>query len=77
MRILRALPPLPLLLLLSACASNKAHLANEIESTQAGIDYGACTIKIKAQDGGTFRDWEKCACDVDTMHHVDSGKCAP
>lgn len=66
---------LPILLLLSACASNKAHLANEIESVQAGGDYAACTARIKAQDGGTFRDWEKCACDVDVAHHVDSGKC--
>lgn len=65
---------LPLLLLLSACASNKAHLANEIESTKAGYDYNKCTADVKA-DGGTFRDWEKCACGVDSDHHVDSGKC--
>lgn len=62
-------------LLLVGCAANKAHLGNEIEATQAGGDYGACTLKVKAQDGGTFRDWEKCACEVDVSHHVDSGKC--
>lgn len=66
-----------LLLLLLSCGANQAHVQNEIEATTAGIDYGACTAKIKAQDGGTFRDWEKCACDVDVAHHVDSGKCGP
>jgi hypothetical protein len=66
-----------LCLTLNSCAANKAHLDNEIEATRAGVDYGGCTIKVHAQDGGTLRDWEKCACEIDTAHHVDSGKCAP
>lgn len=66
---------LPLLLLLSACSANKPHVQNEIEGTQAGGDYAACTAKILSQDGGTFRDWQACACIVDIAHHVDSGKC--
>ena len=59
---------------LAGCAANAPHLQNEIESTQAGGDYAACTFKVKA-DGGTFRDWQVCACDVDRSHHVDSGAC--
>lgn len=61
---------------LLGCAANQAHVQNEIESTQAGGDYGACTAKVLA-DGGTQRDWQKCACEVDAFHHVDSGKCNP
>jgi len=66
-----------LAMLLAGCAANKPHVDNEIEAVVTGGEYGACTVKIKAQDGGTFRDWEKCACGVDTDHHVDSGKCGP
>lgn len=60
-------------IVLVACKG--ANTANGIEATQAATDYGACTLKVKAMDGGTFKDWQKCACEVDALHHVDSGAC--
>lgn len=69
-------PPLMMLtlLLLSACSPTAmAHEANVIESAGAGAEYAGCTVKVKAMDGGTMRDWHVCATEVDRAHNLDAG----